>query len=134
MKKVAGRLKLSLAQFAELESFSQFSSDLDPATRRELARGKRLREILKQAQNSPIPVQEQIVIIYSGINGFLDEIPLELVSAFMDYLRNWLKKSDHMFLLSLKYFELSGDEEVKLRKIIENRKMIFLTQMGSDTI
>jgi F-type H+-transporting ATPase subunit alpha len=134
MKKVAGRLKLSLAQFAELESFSQFSSDLDPATRRELARGKRLREILKQAQNSPIPVQEQIVIIYSGINGFLDEIPLELVSAFMDYLRNWLKKSDRIFLLSLKYFELSGDEEVKLRKIIENRKMIFLTQMGSDTI
>ncbi len=58
-----------------LEAFSQFASDLDQATRNQLARGQRLREILKQAQNSPIPVEEQVAIIYTGINGFLDDVP-----------------------------------------------------------
>merc|ERR1711868_163257 len=68
MKTVAGKLKLELAQFAELEAFSQFASDLDQATQNELARGVRLREMLKQAQNSPIPVEEQVCVIYTGIN------------------------------------------------------------------
>ena len=81
MKQVAGKLKLELAQFAELEAFSQFASDLDEATQKELARGIRLREILKQAQNSPIPVEEQAAIIYAGINGYLDEIEVSDISA-----------------------------------------------------
>ena len=76
MKQVAGKLKLELAQFAELEAFSQFASDLDQATQNELARGARLREMLKQAQNSPIPVEEQVCVIYTGINGFLDDVPV----------------------------------------------------------
>jgi F-type H+-transporting ATPase subunit alpha len=126
MKKVAGRLKLSLAQFAELESFSQFSSDLDPATRQELARGKRLREILKQAQNSPIPVQEQIVIIYCGVNGYLDGIPLELVPYFMEYLRKWLRQYHSSFLESLKTFEICGDKEERLIEMISDRTIFFL--------
>jgi len=71
MKQVAGKLKLELAQFAELEAFSQFASDLDQATQNELARGARLREMLKQAQNSPIPVEEQVCVIYTGINASL---------------------------------------------------------------
>jgi len=93
MKKVAGKLKLELAQFAELEAFSQFASDLDQATRNQLARGQRLREILKQAQNSPIPVEEQVAIIYTGINGFLDDVPVNQVKTFIENLRTNLKNS-----------------------------------------
>jgi F-type H+-transporting ATPase subunit alpha len=93
MKQVAGKLKLELAQFAELEAFSQFASDLDQATQNELARGARLREMLKQAQNSPIPVEEQVCVIYTGINGFLDDVPTEGVKAFVSKLRGYLKNS-----------------------------------------
>merc|ERR1712113_99166 len=83
MKQVAGKLKLELAQFAELEAFSQFASDLDAATQAELARGQRLREMLKQPQNSPIPVEEQVALIYAGINGYLDDVPVSEVKAFV---------------------------------------------------
>jgi F-type H+-transporting ATPase subunit alpha len=93
MKKVAGKLKLELAQFAELEAFSQFASDLDQATRNQLARGQRLREILKQAQNSPIPVEEQVAIIYTGINGFLDDVAVGQVKTFVENLRTNLRNS-----------------------------------------
>jgi F-type H+-transporting ATPase subunit alpha len=72
MKQVAGKLKLELAQFAELEAFSQFASDLDQATQNQLARGARLRELLKQSQSSPLVVSDQIATIYTGINGYLD--------------------------------------------------------------
>lgn len=91
MKQVAGKLKLELAQFAELEAFSQFASDLDKATQNQLARGQRLREILKQAQNSPIPVEEQTAIIYTGINGYLDDIEVSKVAEFIRELREDLK-------------------------------------------
>merc|ERR1712118_507366 len=74
MKQVAGKLKLELAQFAELEAFSQFASDLDAATQNQLARGVRLREILKQPQNSPLGVDQQIALIYAGLNGYLDDL------------------------------------------------------------
>jgi F-type H+-transporting ATPase subunit alpha len=90
MKKVAGQLKLELAQFEELEAFSQFASDLDQATQNQLARGQRLRELLKQAQNSPIPVEEQIAIIYSGINGYIDDISVDKVKNFVQELRDYL--------------------------------------------
>jgi F-type H+-transporting ATPase subunit alpha len=86
MKQVAGKLKLELAQFAELEAFSQFASDLDAATQKQLAQGVRLREMLKQSQNSPIPVEEQVAIIYAGINGYLDDIE---VSAYYHLLLNY---------------------------------------------
>jgi len=82
MKQVAGKLKLELAQFAELEAFSQFASDLDKATLKQLARGERLRELLKQPQNSPKSVEEQIGLIYAGTNGFLDDLPITQVTKF----------------------------------------------------
>nr|YP_010444110.1 ATP synthase CF1 alpha subunit [Haramonas pauciplastida]UTE94996.1 ATP synthase CF1 alpha subunit [Haramonas pauciplastida] len=91
MKKVAGKLKLELAQFDELEAFSQFSSDLDAATQRQLARGQRLRETLKQAQNSPYPVEEQVAIIYTGINGELDSLAVEDVEKYIPQLLNCLR-------------------------------------------
>jgi len=102
MKQVAGKLKLELAQFAELEAFSQFASDLDQATQNELARGQRLREMLKQAQNSPIPVEEQVAVIYCGINGFLDDIPVEQVKEFTEKLRSYLRNSASTFVTTVR--------------------------------
>ncbi|NJO77697.1 MAG: F0F1 ATP synthase subunit alpha [Cyanobacteria bacterium RM1_2_2] len=91
MKKVAGKVKLELAQFDELQAFAQFASDLDQATRNQLARGQRLREILKQPQYSPLSVAEQVAIIYAGINGYLDDIAVEKITAFTKGLRDYLK-------------------------------------------
>ena len=90
MKQVAGKLKLELAQFAELEAFSQFASDLDQATQNQLARGVRLRELLKQSQSSPLIVSDQIITIYTGVNGYLDDIDVEKVRAFLSGLREYI--------------------------------------------
>jgi F-type H+-transporting ATPase subunit alpha len=97
MKQVAGKLKLELAQFAELEAFSQFASDLDEATQKQLAKGERLRELLKQNQNSPIPFEEQAGIIYAGLNGYLDDIAVSEVTSFIGQLRNNLQTSNMKF-------------------------------------
>ncbi len=93
MKKVAGKVKLELAQYDDLQAFAQFASDLDKATQNQLARGQRLREILKQPQYSPLSVAEQVASIYSGINGYLDDIPTEKVVSFLKGLREYLKTS-----------------------------------------
>ena len=91
MKKVSGTLKLDLAQYRDQQAFSMFASDLDPATRRQLARGERLMELLKQPQYSPYPVEEQVVSIWAGSKGHLDEVPVEDVlrfeREFLDHLR-----------------------------------------------
>jgi F-type H+-transporting ATPase subunit alpha len=90
MKKVAGSLKLELAQFAELEAFSQFASDLDAATQKQLARGVRLRELLKQAQSSPLKVEEQVATIYTGIQGYLETFKVDEVRGFLVGLREYV--------------------------------------------
>jgi len=90
MKKVAGTLKLELAQFAELEAFSQFASDLDPITQKQLARGSRLRELLKQAQFTPLSVGDQVATIYTGINGYLDKLTVDQVRPFLVGLREYI--------------------------------------------
>nr|AIA21271.1 ATP synthase CF1 alpha subunit [Pyropia kanakaensis] len=126
MKQVAGKLKLELAQFAELEAFSQFASDLDKATQNQLARGQRLREILKQAQNSPIPVEEQTAIIYTGINGYLDDIEVSKVAGFIRELREDLKNSKPEFgesIRSTKKLDTSSEE--LLKRAIEDVKQGF---------
>lgn len=116
MKQVAGKLKLELAQFAELEAFSQFASDLDKVTQNQLARGQRLREILKQPQNSPIPVEEQTAIIYTGINGYLDDIALEQVTNFIQNLRDDLKNTKPEFSESIRNNKILTEEAEKLLK------------------
>ena len=93
MKQVAGKLKLELAQFAELEAFSQFASDLDQATQNQLARGTRLRELLKQPQSSPLSLPDQVATIYAGINGYLDNIAIEKVRPFLIGFRQYLSNS-----------------------------------------
>jgi F-type H+-transporting ATPase subunit alpha len=97
MKQVAGKLKLELAQFAELEAFSQFASDLDQATQNQLARGKRLRELLKQAQNSPLALADQVATIYAGCNGYLDTVETEEVRSFLIEFRQYLNSNKPKF-------------------------------------
>jgi F-type H+-transporting ATPase subunit alpha len=82
MKSVAGSIKLELAQYREMKAFAQFASDLDPATQRLLARGERLTELLKQPQYKPVPVEEQVVVIYAGTNGYLDKLPVRDVGRY----------------------------------------------------
>nr|YP_010337515.1 ATP synthase CF1 alpha subunit [Dixoniella grisea]UNJ17100.1 ATP synthase CF1 alpha subunit [Dixoniella grisea] len=121
IKQVAGKLKLELAQFAELEAFSQFASDLDKATQNQLARGQRLRELLKQAQNSPIPVEEQAAIIYAGINGYLDKVAINQIKSFTNALREDLCNAKPQFgeiVRSTK--QLTKEAEDMLKKSIQD--------------
>merc|ERR1712032_164780 len=105
MKQVAGKLKLELAQFAELEAFSQFASDLDEATQKQLARGTRLRELLKQPQNSPLSVAEQVALIYTGINGYLDSILVDSVKKYCVSLLEYINANQ------TQYIQIIGDTE-----------------------
>ncbi len=86
MKKVAGKIKGELAQYREMAAFAQFGSDLDATTQQLLARGARLTELLKQAQFSPLKIEEQVCVIYAGVNGYLDPLPLNRVKPFEDGL------------------------------------------------
>jgi F-type H+-transporting ATPase subunit alpha len=110
MKQVAGKLKLELAQFAELEAFSQFASDLDQATQNELARGQRLREMLKQPQNSPIPVEEQVCVIFTGLNGYLDDVPVAEVKSFVEDLRTFFREKTPSIIRALKEEKALSDK------------------------
>ncbi|MBW2122038.1 MAG: F0F1 ATP synthase subunit alpha [Deltaproteobacteria bacterium] len=90
MKQVAGSLRLDLAQYREMAAFAQFGSDLDKATQAQLARGSRLVEVLKQGQYQPLPVEKEVVIIYAGVNGWLDDIPVESIAKFEKELYDFL--------------------------------------------
>ncbi|MGB6508790.1 MAG: F0F1 ATP synthase subunit alpha, partial [Xanthobacteraceae bacterium] len=90
MKKVAGRIKGELAQYREMAAFAQFGSDLDATTQRLLNRGSRLTELLKQAQFSPLSMEEQVCVIYAGVNGYLDPLPVDRIRAFEDGLLSLL--------------------------------------------
>ena len=92
MKQVAGTLRLDLAQYREKAAFAQFGSDLDPATQRQLARGQRLVELLKQAQYTPFSVEKQIVSLFAGVNGFLDTLPLNKITDFENQFLEFLDK------------------------------------------
>lgn len=126
MKQVAGKLKLELAQFAELEAFAQFSSDLDQATQNQLARGVRLRELLKQAQSAPLTVEEQVVTIYTGVSGYLDVLEVDEVKAFLIGLREYVNtnKSDLIEIVkSTKTF--TPEAEGMLKEAIAEYTAIF---------
>ena len=129
MKQVAGKLKLELAQFAELEAFSQFASDLDAATQNQLARGARLREILKQPQNNPYAVYQQVAIIYAGINGFLDDLEIDQIKPFCSSLLSYLDSTKPAYgsaVKETKKFE-SATEEILKEAILTTKESIKLT-------
>ncbi len=99
MKKVAGKIKGELAQYREMAAFAQFGSDLDATTQRLLARGSRLTELLKQSQFSPLKMEEQVAVIYAGVNGYLDALPVSKVKEFENGLLGLLR-SKHVDLLN----------------------------------
>ncbi|MFZ9395979.1 MAG: F0F1 ATP synthase subunit alpha, partial [Erythrobacter sp.] len=99
MKKVAGSIKLELAQYREMAAFAQFGSDLDAATQKLLNRGARLTELLKQAQFSPMPVEEQVVSIFAGTNGYLDSVPVDRVTAYEEQMLAFMR-ADHAAVLA----------------------------------
>jgi F-type H+/Na+-transporting ATPase subunit alpha len=128
MKKVAGKLKLELAQFDDLQAFAQFASDLDKATQDQLARGARLREILKQRQYSPLSVPEQVAVVYAGLNGYLDDIAVNQVADFTIGLRDYLKSSKPQYAENIKSnkMALTDDGESMLKESINEYKKTFL--------
>jgi len=127
IKKVAGKLKLDLAQFDDLQAFAQFASDLDKTTQDQLSRGARLRELLKQAQYSPLAVYEQVAIVYAGLNGYLDDIDVEKVSTFANGLRDYLKTSKPQFGEIIKDKKvITEDAEKVLKEAIAEYKQTFL--------
>ena len=114
MKQVAGTLKLELAQFDELEAFSQFSSDLDVNTQKQLARGKRLRELLKQPQGAPYSVEEQVAIIFTGTKGYLDEIEVDQVSSYIKSLLEFLSMSKPEFFKEIQSTQKLSDTGIEI--------------------
>jgi F-type H+-transporting ATPase subunit alpha len=102
MKQVAGKIKLELAQYREMEAFAQFASDLDPATQKLLARGARLTQLLKQPQYSPLTVEEQVVVIYAGTRGFVDSVPVNKVSAYESEMLGELRSAGAGILAAIK--------------------------------
>ena len=119
IKKIAGTLKLELAQFDELAAFSQFASDLDAATQQQLGRGKRLRELLKQPQFSPLILAEQVAIVYAGVKGLIDDVPVEQVVQFSRELREYLKSNKPDFIQKIQTEKvLSPEAEAILKEAI----------------
>jgi F-type H+-transporting ATPase subunit alpha len=128
MKQVAGTLRLELAQYREMAAFAQFGSDLDAATQRQLNRGARLVELLKQGQYQPLSVQQQVLIIYAGTNGFVDELPLNALKKYEHELYAFVEaKHPDVFADILKKRELDGDLRAKLNKTLEEFKGAFTT-------
>src|SRR3954465_3121268 len=119
MRSVAGRLKLDLAQYRELEAFSQFGSELDPATQKTLARGERMVATLNQPQYQPWALEEQVAAIFAGNEGFLDEIPADQVQRFQEELREHLRTEGSIYKAIREEKVLSDEVQEKLRKEIE---------------
>ncbi len=115
MRKVAGRLRLDLAQYRELEAFAQFGSELDTATQNALARGERMVATLNQPQYQPWPFEEQVVAIYAGINGYLDTIPVPQVPRFHDELREHLRTEEAVLSAIRESGDIADDTEEKLK-------------------
>ncbi len=127
MKQVAGSIKLDLAQFREMEAFSQFASDLDQSTRNLLERGRRLTEILKQPQYTPLKVEEQVVVIFSGVKGFLDKIEISRITEFESFLLERIRtKGKEILDLINKEKALSEENEKNLSSFLESTTNEFL--------
>ena len=126
MKQVAGTLRLDLAQFREKAAFAQFGSDLDPATQRQLARGSRLVELLKQAQYSPFSVEQQVVSIFAGVNGYLDQIPLNRVVAFEQQFMDYLIKNNPEVPTAIATSKMIDDStKAKLQESLKEFQKVF---------
>jgi F-type H+-transporting ATPase subunit alpha len=129
MKKVAGKLRLDLAQYRELEAFAQFGSELDLETQRSLARGERLVETLNQLEGDPWPVEDMVVAIYAGTQGYLDRVKTERVSDFQDDLRVRMHAEHEDLLRRVRETgQLTDEDEEIMKKAVEQ----FLDDFGPD--
>jgi F-type H+-transporting ATPase subunit alpha len=131
MRQVAGRLKLDLAQYRELEAFSQFGSELDQATQKTLARGERMVATLNQPQYQPWALEEQVAAIFAGNEGFLDEIPTDQVQRFQEELREHLRTEASLYTAIREQKELSDEIQQKLRAEIEKFAKTFAVKEES---
>jgi F-type H+/Na+-transporting ATPase subunit alpha len=131
MKKVAGRLRLDLAQYRELEAFAQFGSDLDRATQQALTRGEKMVATLNQPQYQPWPTEEQVTAIYAGINGYLDDIPTPQVQRFQDELREYLRTEGTIYGQIREKGDLPDDLAEQLNAEIEKFKQMFNVETES---
>jgi F-type H+-transporting ATPase subunit alpha len=134
MRKVAGRLRLDLAQYRELEAFAQFGSDLDRATQQALTRGEKMVATLNQPQYDPWPTEEQVVAIYAGINGYLDDIPTEQVQQFQDELREFLRSEGEVYKQIRESGDLSDELTEKLNAALEKFKNTFNVKEEATTV
>jgi F-type H+-transporting ATPase subunit alpha len=125
MKQVAGRLRLDLAQYRELEAFSQFGSELDPQTQRTLARGERMVQTLNQPQYQPWPMEQQVVAIYAGIHGFLDDVPAPQVPRFQEELREQLRSEGGLYERIRKDKDLSDELSKEIDEALGKFKETF---------
>ena len=128
MRQVAGTLRLDLAQYRELAAFSQFGSDLDKATQAQLARGRRLTEILKQGQYQPLPFSKQILIIYAGTQGLLDDMPVDQLGEFEKGLYNYVETSNPGVLKAIEDKKILDDDlRASMTKVIKEYKERFVS-------
>ncbi len=135
MKAVAGRLRLDLAQYRELEAFSAFGSDLDAASKAQLARGSRLVELLKQAQYQPFPMEEEVASVWSGTTGRLDDVPLEDIRRFEREFLDYLKRDHKAVLDTIRSTSALSDDSVRLlEQAIETFKTQFTTSDGATLV
>lgn len=126
MKKVAGRIKGELAQYREMAAFAQFGSDLDATTQRLLNRGSRLTELLKQPQFSPLKMEEQVVVIYAGVNGYLDPLPIDRVRAFEDGLLSLVRTKHNDILEDIRNTgDLTDATAGKLKSVVDDYAKTF---------
>jgi F-type H+/Na+-transporting ATPase subunit alpha len=131
MKTVAGGLKLALSQYRDLEAFASFASDLDPVSRAQLDRGARLVELLKQPQYSPLPVERQVVSVWSGTSGYLDDVPVEDIGRFQDEFLDYLQRSHSGIYDAIRETgQMSGDTTTALKDAIEQFRATFETSAG----
>jgi F-type H+-transporting ATPase subunit alpha len=120
MKQVAGSIKLDLAQYREMAAFAQFASDLDASTQKLLGRGARLTELLKQPQYSPLPIEEQVVVLFSGTRGYLDPLPVSRIRAFETQMISELKSRDPSIMEAIRVDQqLKPDTEKKLTAFLD---------------
>jgi F-type H+-transporting ATPase subunit alpha len=125
MKQVAGRLRLDLAQYRELEAFAQFGSELDQATQRSLARGERLVATLNQPQYDPWPMEEQVLVLYAAVNGHLDDIPVAQVPRFQEELREYMRTESKILKGIADKKELTDELSKRLDEEIQKFKKTF---------
>ncbi|MGC5628373.1 F0F1 ATP synthase subunit alpha [Georgenia sp. Z1344] len=130
MKKVAGTLKITLAQYRAMASFAMFASDLDPTTRRQLTRGERLMELLKQQQSSPYPVEDQVVSIWAGTNGYLDDVAVADVSRFESEMLDHMRSSTQVLQSIVSSGKLEDETVDAMRAGIEEFRSGFTTGEG----